>query len=510
MFLRSRAVLLAGVCCLALSGTASAETLTDSLRMAYETNPQLQARRAQLRALDENYVQARAGYRPSADLQSNVGLLNFAAVRPSPGPGRDDTQFGDTTASIAAGVDQPLYTGGRVTAAVREIEANILSGREQLRALENDLFQSVIQTYIDVRRDQASLEIRRNNVDVLRRQLEETRARFEVGEITRTDVAQAEARLASAQATLAQQQALLATSRANYTAVVGQAPGTLEPEPELTAIPPTVTQAYETAQTNNPDLLAAELNEQASRARVARERAETRPRVSVAGRTSFQRDANDFNLDQYQAGATIGTTLNLPLYRGGATTSRIRAARETNNADRINIETTRRSIVQQVNQAWNQLQAQRASLISNEEQVRAARIAFEGVQAETQAGLRTTLDVLNAQAELREAELALVRARRDAYFSGALLLNAMGLLEARYLTPGVQIYEPATAFDRIRGSHRLPWEPIVEGLDGIGAPRIEQRPPLPAATVAGKTDQSSETRTTASLDAVVDASLRRP
>ena len=506
MLLKSRAALLAGVCCLAVTGSASAETLTEALTMAYQTNPQLQARRAQLRSLDENYVQARAGYRPTADFQTSVGLLNFAARRPSPGPDNPDSQFLDTTASVTGAIDQPLYSGGRVTNAVREVEASILSGREQLRALENDLFQAVIQAYVDVRRDEQSLEIRRNNVDVLRRQLEETRARFEVGEITRTDVAQAEARLASSQATLSLQQAQLATSRANYAAVVGQSPGTLAPEPVLTAIPPNVAQAYEIAQTNSPDLLAAELNEQASRARVARERAATRPTVSLGGRSTLQRDANDFNLDQYQNSTTVGTVLNLPLYRGGATTSRIRAARETNNSDRINIETTRRSVVQAVNQSWNSLQAQRASLLSNEEQVRAARIAFEGVQAEAQAGLRTTLDVLNAQAELREAELAQVRARRDAYVAGASLLNAMGLLEARQLTPGVELYDPASAFERIRRSHQLPWEPIIEGLDSIGAPQIEQRPPLPPATVAAKT----EMQTTASLDAVVDASLKRP
>ena len=167
---------------------------------------------------------------------------------------------------------------------------------------------------------------------MLRRQLEETRARFEVGEITRTDVAQGEARLAAAQAVLAQQQAQLATSRANYVALVGQSPTDLEPEPPLTLLPASVDQAYETAQTNNPDLLAAELTEQASRSRVARERAETRPSIRASTSAGYRRDLDFRPLDDYSASLTAGATLTLPLYRGGATTSRIRAALQSNNA----------------------------------------------------------------------------------------------------------------------------------------------------------------------------------
>jgi outer membrane protein len=170
-------------------------------------------------------------------------------------------------------------------------------------------------------------------------------------------------------------------------------------------------------------------------------------------------------------------------------------------------------VVQQVAQAWNNLQAQRASLISNEEQVRAARVAFEGVQAEAQAGLRTTLDVLNAAAELRQAELDLHGSRRNAYVAGAQVLNAMGLLEARMLTPGVEIYDPAANFNRVRGKGWLPWEPVVETLDKVGAPPIEDRPVQPNPTVARK--PAPETKTAAapdkvaSLDGVVDAALAR-
>ena len=470
---------LAGASALALlagAGPVSAETLADALALAYQTNPTLQQQRAQLRALDENVVQARAGYRPSADLGASTGVRNTGV----------NGNFNTTDSlGFSANVLQSLYTGGRVTAGVRAAEADILSGREQLRTVENDLFQTVIQAYVDVRRDEEALTIRQNNVTVLRRQLDETRARFEVGEITRTDVAQSEARLAAAEALLAQSQAQLATSRATYAAVVGQAPGTLAPEPTLASIPASIQQAFDVAEGNNPALRSAAFAEQAAAARVAAARAETRPSVQLRGSSAYSRELTNTDLSQYgtDVGATVG--LSYPLFTGGLTTSRIRQARERNNAARIQIEAQRRNVLQRVSQAWNQMQASRAALVSNQEQVRAATVAFEGVQAEQQVGLRTTLDVLNAQQELRNAELALIQSRRDAYVAGAAVLNAMGVLEANNLTPEVVRYDPAASFERIRRTGSVPWEPLIESLDRIGAPEIEEpRPVLTAPATA--------------------------
>ena len=470
---------LAGASALALLAAAApvgAETLADALALAYQTNPTLQQQRAQLRALDESVVQARAGYRPSADLGSSVAVQNQGV----------NGEFNTTDSlGFSANVLQSLYTGGRVTAGVRAAEADILSGREQLRSVENDLFQAVIQAYVDVRRDEEALAIRQDNVAVLRRQLDETGARFEVGEITRTDVAQSEARLAPSEALLAQAQAQLATSRASYAAVVGQAPGTLAPEPVLASIPPAIQQAFDVAESNNPALRAAAYAEQASAARVAAARADTRPSVQLRGSADYDRELTNTDLGEYAAGVGATVGLSYPLFTGGLTTSRIRQARERNNAARIQIETQRRSVLQRVSQAWNQMQASRAGLVSNEEQVRAAAVAFEGVRAEQQVGLRTTLDVLNAQQELRNAELALIQSRRDAYLAGAALLNAMGVLEASNLTPGVELYDPVQSFQRIRRTGAVPWEPLIEGLDQIGAPRIEE--PRPVLTAPATT-----------------------
>jgi outer membrane protein len=467
----------AGTSALALlAASASAETLADALALAYQTNPTLQQQRAQQRALDESVVQARAGYRPSADLGASTAVRN---------QGVNGTFATFDSLGLSADVVQNLYTGGRVTAGVRAAEAEILSGREQLRSVENDLFQAVIQAYVDVRRDEAALALREDNVAVLRRQLEETRARFEVGEITRTDVAQAEARLAETEALRAQAQAQLAISRANYTTVVGQAPGTLAPEPTLASIPPGIQQAFDVAEGNSPVLRAAAFTEQAAAARVAAARADLRPSVQARGNAGYNRELSNSDLGQYTTnlGGTVG--LSYPLFTGGLTTSRIREARERENAARIQIETQRRNVLQRVSQSWNQMQASRAALVANEEQVRAARVAFEGVRAEQQVGLRTTLDVLNAQQELRNAELALLQSRRNAYVAGAALLNAMGVLEARNLTPDVEIYDPKDSYNRIRRAGAVPWEPLIESLDQIGAPRIaEPRPALAAPSTA--------------------------
>jgi outer membrane protein len=227
MFRSRQAGLFAAACSLALltAAGAHAENLGDAIGLAYQTNPTLQAQRASQRALDENYVQARAGFRPTAGISASVTHDDNSSARST----------GQTNSSSATlTVTQPVYTGGRVSSQVTAAEADILAGREALRRVEISVLQSVIQAYVDVRRDQQRLAISQENVTVLQRQLEESNARFNVGELTRTDVAQTQARLAAAQATLASAQAQLAISRANYDAVVGQNPGELAPEPPLT------------------------------------------------------------------------------------------------------------------------------------------------------------------------------------------------------------------------------------------------------------------------------------
>ena len=468
--------LAAAVGALALLGPGAvwAETLADAVALAYQSNPTLQTQRARLRALDEQYVQARAGYRPQADLAGQATYTN------------NETAFGTSETNAGAAqlsVSQPLYTGGRVSNGVRAAEADILSGREDLRQVEASVLLTVIQAYVDVRRDFQSLIIRQENINVLRRQLEESRARFEVGEITRTDVAQSEARLASAQALLANAQAQLAISRSNYAQVVGQNPGDLEPEPAL-PLPATIDQAFDTAQAISPAVRSAAFSEQASRSRVAAARSDLRPSVSLQARLGYSGPLDPLDRRDFDRQFTASAVVSQPLFAGGIRRSRIRQATEQNTADLIAIEGARRGVLQDVSQAWNQLLAARGNITANEEQVRASRIAAEGVREEAAVGLRTTIEVLNAEQELRNAELLLVAARRDDYLAGASLLSAMGQLEAQNLLTGVPTYDPDESFRRVRRAGSVPWEPLVEALDGYRAPEPLSRTPVSEEAVA--------------------------
>jgi outer membrane protein len=452
-------------------GAARADTLADAIALAYQTNPTLQSQRAQLRALDESYVQARAGYRPQANVQAQGVYQN--------GPSTLDV--GVTIDSATLNLSQTLYSGGLTSAQVRAAEGDIESGRQQLRQVEASVLQSVIQAYVDIRRDQQALAIAQENVKVLRRQLDETKARFEVGQITRTDVAQAEARLAAAASQLSAAQAQLGVSRSNYVAVIGQSPGDLAPEPPLAILPATVDEAFTTAARNNPGILSADFAEQAAAARVAEAKAAYRPTVSLNASAGYEASLTNAPLLGLQAGAAdhniqATATLTQPLFAGGMNASKIREALENDNAKRLAVETAQRQAVQAVAQAWNQLLAARSSIASNEEQVRADQVAYDGVRQEADVGLRTTLDVLNAEQELRNAQLALVDARHDQYVASANVLSAMGLLEAKALGDPVPAYDPQASFNRIKHAQAVPWEGVVAGLDSIGAATIQKRP----------------------------------
>jgi outer membrane protein len=377
-------------------------------------------------------------------------------------------------------VTQPIYTGGLVASEVNAADADVMSGREGLRQVEETVLQAVIGAYVGVRRDQESLAIAQENATVLKRQLDEAQARFQVGEITRTDVAQTQARLAAAQAQLSTAQAQLTVSRADYDQVVGQNPGDLAPEPSLAKLlPATVDQAFDGAEHNNPQIRQADFAEQAAAARVAAAKAQTRPTVALRAAAGYQGGnlglASPFA--NYTHDVNASAVVTFPLFTGGLTSSQIRQAAERDNAARIAIETIRRQVLQQVAQAWSQLLGARANLVANEEQVSATSIAFEGTRQEAQVGLRTTLDVLNAEQELRNAQLALVNARHDEYVAAATVLAAMGALYVQDLASGVPAYDPKTNFDRVRHAFGwIPWTPAVEAIDRLGAPAIVEPP----------------------------------
>ena len=470
---------LAAVSSAALLGAgaaAHAETLAEAVALAYQSNPQLQSQRAVQRQLDETYVQARAGFRPTSNASGS------ASYSQTPGPNGDTTSRNAASVSVAA--SQPLYTGGRVTAAVNAAEATILAGRQTLRATEQAVLQTVIQAFQDVLRDQQIVAIRQQSVTVLSSQFEETGARFEAGLLTRTDVARAEAQLAAARAQLTSSQAQLQISRANYATAVGQNPGELIPPPTLPGLPADVTAAFAEAESNNPNLQRAQLSEQASRYRVAQIRAQRKPTVSMTASLGYSGALDPFDLGDFGHSLNASIVASQPLFTGGVINSQIRSALEQNTSDRILIEQARRQAVQAVSQAWNQMLAAQGNITSNDQAVRAATVAFEGAQEQYRVGLSTTLDVLLAQETLRTAQLARVQSLRDLYVAQASLLNAMGRLDAASLIQGAPLYDPAASFERIKNNGAVPWEHLVESLDAIGAarPADPSRPiPTPAS-----------------------------
>ena len=467
MSIRSRA--LASVAAFAvvagIGAPAWAETLQEAIALAYRTNPTLLAQRANQRALDESIVQARAGLRPQVDvsISSNYTRTNDDVL------GDSDSQ----SVGASIGVSQAIYTGGRVALGITSAEADILAGREGLREVEQSVLASVIQAYADVIRDIEILSIRQDNLGVLQRQLDESNARFEVGEITRTDVAQSEARLAQSEADLSNARAQLSVSRAAYAAVVGQAPGELAPLPVLPGVPSDFDAALDVALLENPGLRGAGYSLQGAEAAVALARAEYLP--SLRASASYGGSAASFgqidgivDRNSFQAGAT----LSVPLFTGGLNSSRVAAALERANAAQIGVEGERRQVLQSVSSAYAQTISARATLEAGQEAVRAASVAAEGVRQEAQVGLRTTLDVLNQELELRSAQVSLASARRNEYVAQASLLAAMGRLEGVDLDPNIEVYDPQTNYDRIRNRGALPWDGILEAIDSIASPPI--------------------------------------
>ncbi|MDP3800864.1 TolC family outer membrane protein [Brevundimonas sp.] len=493
MLKRSRA--LASVAVIAvltgMGGPAWAETLQEALALAYRTNPSLLAQRASQRALDESIVQARAGLRPQLDVTVSA---NYSRS--------DDPVLGVTendSGGASIGLSQTLWSGGRIGHGISAAEAEILAGRENLRDIEQTVLASVIQAYADVIRDIDILRIRQSNLGVLQRQLEEASARFEVGEITRTDVAQSEARLAQSEADLANAQAQLSVSRAAYAAVVGQAPGDLAPMPVLPGLPTDFDSALDVALLDNPGIRAAGYSLRAAEANVAAARAEYMPSARLTA--SYGGSTNDLGRPGDIADNTAflaGATVSVPLFTGGLNSSRVAQALERANVAQINVEGERRATLQTVSSAYAQSLSARSTLQAGEEAVRAATVAAEGVRQEAQVGLRTTLDVLNQELELRNAEVTLASARRNEYVAQANLLAAMGRLEGQDLDAAMTVYDPAANYNRVRNRGGLPWDGVIEAIDRIAAPPVT--PANDAADAPIDTQLKSEIVQTAPRD----------
>jgi outer membrane protein len=431
--------------------STQAQTLTDALAEAYNTNPQLLAQRALLRATDEQVPQALSFWRPQVTFTGQVGLNTSALQTPPVSPslnGLGQIVSSSDRRHIITRPDlvqfqaiEPVYRGGRTVAQTRQAINTVESTRAQTLAVETSVFQAVAMAYLDVVRDQALVEVDRNNVEVLRKQLEATQDRFRVGEVTRTDVAQAEAALAQAQGTLVTQQGTLEISRAEYVRAVGHPPGRLMLPRERPVLPATREEALSLATNNNFSVISAKFAELAARDNIDVVRGQLLPQISVVGILDRSYDQSATFKGALLNSAQITAQLTMPLYEGGAIYSQTRQAQQTVGQRRSQVDDARRAAVQTAAQFWSTLQAARASISSFAAAVRAAQIALEGTQQEALVGTRTVLDVLIQNQTLLQTQSQLVTAQHDAALAEFNLASAVGRLIAPELNLPVRLYD---------------------------------------------------------------------
>jgi outer membrane protein len=447
MPLSLRSLMLAGAVALVTVAPAQAETLRDALSAAYENNPTLTAARSGQRITDEGVPIARADGLPSVSTQIGYDEVLKQPSNSFFSPGR--------TLSAQGQLSVPIYQGGIVRNSVRAAEARVDGGQASLRGTEATIFSQVTAAYMDVLRDEAVVALNRNNVNVLGVNLQATRDRFDIGDLTRTDVAQSESRLALAQGNLQAAEARLIGSRESYIRLVGNVPGDLAPPPPLPGLPASTDVAVETALAENPDLEAAQIEARASGFDVRAARGTRMPRLSATTSGGY----SDFlgsvpaTVAQTQTSASAGLTLSIPIFQGGRPAARVRQAQARESQALEQVIGAERSVIAQTRAAYASWQASLAVIRSSQIAVDAGKLSLEGVRAENSVGTRTILDILNAEQELLNAQVQLVTARRDAYVAGFSLLAAMGRAEAEDLgiAAGDELYDPDTNARRVRG-----------------------------------------------------------
>lgn len=431
-------------------GNAQTKTLTEAFAKAYAGNPTLEAARAELRSVDEQMPQALSNFRPTITGSFDIGKQRtFSSSTGASFGGRPvSNKQNATPRTYGLTVEQPIFRGFRSFAETRQAMANIRAQRARLTTTEQSILLQVVTTYMDVLRDQAVLGLNVSNVRVLTRQLRATRDRFQVGEVTRTDVAQAEARVASAQADRVQSEGNLDTSRANFREVVGDLPGKLKRPGRPKLFPSTLDEAVGTASKRDPNVVAAKYVERAARENVDVIGGELLPQVSVRG--DFTRSANTNGPDGLTDSDRVTFTITIPLYQAGATTSRLRQAKQIVSQRRMEIVAARRSAVAEATRAWETFESSRAQVKAFKAAVKANRIALNGVREEASAGLRTVLDTLDAEQELLNAQVNLVRANRDEIVATYEVLSAMGRLTAADLGLKGERYDELRHYESVK------------------------------------------------------------
>ena len=444
--------LLAGVAVAAMLSPARADDLRGALVAAYNTNPALQAARANLRATDEGVPIARANGLPTAS--GTASETEFLKSNPL------NTVSLDRLLSASGTLTVPIYSGGAVRNAVKAADTRVVAGQADLRGTESSVFAQVVAAYMDVIKNEAIVRLSHANVETLTTNLRATNDRFQIGDLTRTDVAQSQSRLALAQGNLRGAEANLAAARETYIQLVGKAPVDLQPPPPLPGLPAGPDEATAYALEHNPDLAAARERATAAGYDVQTAEASRLPKLSLfadggysdyLGSLSAGGLPAGFSLPQSYTTADVGVRATIPLFQGGRPTGQIRQAQAREGAAMEGEIGAERGVIAQVRAAFSSWQAAVEIITSTQTAVDAAALSLEGVRAENSVGNRTILDILNAEQELINAQVQLVTARRNAYVAGFSLLAAMGKAQARTLgLDGGPLYDPEVHFKTVR------------------------------------------------------------
>jgi outer membrane protein len=434
---------------------ALADTIEAALVRSYQNNPQLNAQRASVRFTDENVPQALSGYRPKVAITGSAGY-QYTDTNSTQGGSpntivRTEIHGTDPPRSIGATITQTLFNGQQTANKTRAAESQVSGAREALRVLEQTVLLSAATIYMDYLRDSAIVEVQRSNTRVLTQTLKQTRDRFNVGEVTRTDVAQSEAQLAAGVTQQLAAEATLTTTRSNFRRIIGNEPEALAPgSPVDRFLPGSLPAAVELSLLENPNVTAAMFGIDVNYLQVKVNEGALLPTVTL--QASVQQ-SYESSMTTYRAfGASAIAQVSVPVYQGGAEYSLIRQSKETLAQQRLNLEMTRDQTRANTVTAWGQLVAGRAQVSSAQSQVTASEIALNGVREEAKAGQRTTLDVLNAQQALVNARVALVTAQHDRVVASYAVLNAVGRLSPQVLNLATTIYDPSVHYQQVRDS----------------------------------------------------------
>ena len=442
---RLAAPLAALLAALAAASPGAAETMSSALIRAYGGNPDLNQQRAGTRAADENIPRATSGWRPTFSANGQFGYNYLDTIQ-----GGARTRGSTPPTTVGLTVAQNLFNGGRTLNGVRQAESNVFGSREFLRNTEQDVLQNGATAYMNVLRDTAILDLRRNNITVLEEQLRQTRDRFNVGEVTRTDVAQAESSLANGRSDYFAAQANLQTSIANYRQVIGVEPARLEPARTIEALlPKSLPVAVALALEQHPAVQAALHAVDAAALQVKLVEGELYPTLNIVGNVQHHTSYLGVRNASLLNGSVVGE-VSVPIYEGGEVYARARQAKETLSQARLQADLQRDSVRAAVVSSWGQLDSARAVIQSARAAVRAAEIALEGVREEAKVGQRTTFDILQQQQILLNTRVSLVTAERDRVVASYAVMAAIGRLSAQNLGLNVDAYDPTIHFDQVK------------------------------------------------------------